>query len=146
VVDYVIERPWNAKLKVLCWKIGESFIKQKGREKDVYGKLYEQKKMEYHQRNEAGEYKARCVTILATKNFGADTIARGKYSQGLLPDGHIHAMARRWAVKMFLSHWFAQAYQIMHDKAPPLPFAMMMLGHSTIIPVPNSEVGLKKVA
>lgn len=38
------KRPFNAKLKTLCWKIGESFVKVSNNDKDVYGKLYKIRK------------------------------------------------------------------------------------------------------
>jgi hypothetical protein len=37
-------RPWNASLKVLCWKIGESFVKLSGREDAFYGQVYKKRK------------------------------------------------------------------------------------------------------
>lgn len=33
------KRPFNAGLKVLCWKIGQSFLKQSNHDDDFYGKL-----------------------------------------------------------------------------------------------------------
>jgi hypothetical protein len=38
------KRPYNADLKVLCWKIADSFKKQSGREGCFYGQLYLQRK------------------------------------------------------------------------------------------------------
>src|SRR5438105_10621563 len=34
------KRPWNARLKVLCWKVGESFVKTSGNPKSFYGPIY----------------------------------------------------------------------------------------------------------
>jgi hypothetical protein len=48
------KRPHNAKLKVLCWKIGDSFVKQQSRENDVYGKVYGERKRLELERNDAG--------------------------------------------------------------------------------------------
>ena len=48
------KRPWNAALKVLCWKAGQSFVKVSNLEKDFYGKLYQQRKRLETERNEAG--------------------------------------------------------------------------------------------
>ena len=39
------KRPWNADLKVLCWKIGDSFVKFSGRDDCFYGQLYKQRKI-----------------------------------------------------------------------------------------------------
>ncbi len=48
------KRPFNAKLKTLCFKIGESFVKVKSREQDVYGKIYKERKALEMSRNEQG--------------------------------------------------------------------------------------------
>ena len=39
------KRPWNADLKVLCWKIGDSFVKFSGRDDCFYGQLYKKRKI-----------------------------------------------------------------------------------------------------
>lgn len=123
-------RPWNASLKTLCWKIGESFIKVKGREDGVYGHLYAERKAYEQQKNAAGDYKDLAERILASKNFRGDTVTKRAYQEGRLSDGHIHARARRWAVKIFLSHWHEVAYLDHFKKAPPAPFAIAILGHA----------------
>src|SRR3990167_8778391 len=50
------KRPWNASLKTLCWKIGESFVKVSNMEKDVYGKVYQQRKELEAVNNDAGKF------------------------------------------------------------------------------------------
>jgi hypothetical protein len=64
------------------------------------------------------------------KKVGKATKAYKHYSVGKYPPGHIDAMARRWAVKIFLSHlhdaWYRQAY----GKAPPAPFPIAIQGHA----------------
>lgn len=37
-------RPWNAQLKTLLWKIGQSFVKVSNRDDDFYGHLWQQRK------------------------------------------------------------------------------------------------------
>lgn len=46
-----VKRPWNAALKTLVWKIGESFVKMANREDDFYGKFYRARKTYEWQRN-----------------------------------------------------------------------------------------------
>lgn len=132
------KRPWNASLKTLCWKIGESFVKVKGRDSDVYGNVYEERKAYEHERNERGEYAEQAASILATKKFRGDTKAKAAYEACRLPDGHIHARAKRYAVKLFLAHWHEVAYIERYGKAPPSPYAIAMLGHAHKIPVPKA--------
>ena len=131
-------RPWNAGLKVLCWKIGESFVKQSGRDKDTYGKLVLERKAFEIARNERGELAEQAAEILRTKNIGKSTEAYKAYIVGKLPPAHIHARAKRWAVKLFLSHWHAVAYREHFGKLPAEPYSLEVLGgHVHKIEVPN---------
>lgn len=125
------KRPFNARLKVLCaFKLGESFVKFQNHENDVYGKLFAQRKREYTFRNEAGAFAEEAARILASKKLGKDTEAYKHYSAGKLPPAHIHARARRYAVKIFLSHYHAEAYRNHFKTEPPKPFAIAILGHA----------------
>lgn len=127
------KRPYNAALKVLCWKIGESFVKVSGNEADIYGKIYLQRKALEIQKNDAGEYAAQAATALQTKNYGKTTEAYKHYITGKLPPGHIHARAKRYAVKLFLSHYHAEAYRLHFGKEPPLPYPIAHLGHVHLV-------------
>lgn len=124
-----MKRPWNASLKTLCWKIGESFVKVSGHEDAVYGKIYLQRKEYETRRNEAGDLKEQAAAMLARKKFGKDTQARAHYEAGHLPPAHIHARAKRYAVKLFLSHYHDIGYRLRYNKAPPLPYPIAHLGH-----------------
>ena len=131
------KRPWNADLKVLCWKIGESFVRQGDKEDNIYFKLYAERKQLEISRNESGDYTEQAKLILSNKNWRKDSIAKAHYEIGKLPPAHIHARAKRYAVKMFLSHWHHVAYTIHYKKDPPIPYAIAFLGHSHVVPVPN---------
>lgn len=131
------KRPFNAKLKVVCWKAGESFVKVKGRDNDVYGKLYEARKALEQQRNDEGRYAEQAAEVLRRKNIGKDTEAYKHYSAGRLPPAHIHARAKRYAVKIFLSHWHHVAYEVATSSKPPVPFPIAHLGHAHYIGPPN---------
>lgn len=124
------KRPWNASLKVLCWKAGESFVKVSGRENDVYGHLYLERKAYEAAKNEAGEYAAQAAAKLERFKIGKSTEAYKAYSAGKLPPGHLHARAKRWAVKLFLSHWHEVAYRAKFGAEPPLPYPIAILGHA----------------
>jgi hypothetical protein len=104
-------RPWNADLKVLTWKIGQSFMKFSGQDKCFYGHLYQERKAQEVQRNLSGANAEAAARILIEKNFRGDTVARAAYMAGILPDGHVDARARRWTVKLFLSHYHYRAYE-----------------------------------
>lgn len=129
------KRPWNAKLKTLCWKIGESFVKTSKKADDVYGHIYVERKEYETTRNEAGLYSTQA-------NEGAMRVAKSTeaykaYTKGLLPDGHIHSRAKRYAVKMFLSHLHQVWYEMEFGEKPPKPFVISQCGHAHMIEPPN---------
>lgn len=99
------QRPWNAKLKVLAWKAGESFVKVSSNDKDIYGKVYRERKEYEIARNDRGDNAETAARILTEKKFGADTDARKHLEAGRLPPAQLHARAKRYAVKLFLAHW-----------------------------------------
>lgn len=146
------KRPWNAALKLLCWKIGQSFIKVQNHENDIYGKIFVKRKALEWTNNMKGEYKDQCASILASKNFDktgsgykfysgqiSPTWVRGvlesvKYfpesvkltsigdEHPMLPPAHINARASRYAVKLFLSHLHHVMYQDYYNVEPPRPY------------------------
>jgi len=79
-------RPWNAQLKCLCWKIGESFVKTSGNPRDFYGKIWLKRKAEEWERNKRGEYSAQCDAALAKLRPGGDQEARYWYEGRLSPE------------------------------------------------------------
>lgn len=188
------KRPWNAKLKVLCWKIGESFVKFSNNPDCYYGKVYKERKELEWRRNldgtladqardaigrmkqddsaalawykgeispvvakywlDAGwpftegtppkrliptvaEWSASPVTHPGARRLLAaevdmehtDSLASAKRGLPMLPPAHIHARAKRYAVKLFLAHWFEVAYRDWYAEEPPLPFPIAQRGH-----------------
>ena len=90
------KRGWNAKLKVLCWKAGQSFMKKQNHPKDIYGKIYVARKRLEQERNDTGAYAEQAAAYLAAKRWGKDTESYKAYSAGRLPKGQIDARARRY--------------------------------------------------
>jgi hypothetical protein len=131
------KRPWNAALKVLCWKIGESFVKVSTNANDVYGKVYIDRKGQEQAANEVGTFAEQAKKILETRKIGHDTDAYKAYSIGKLPPAHIHARAKRYAVKLFLAHYHHVAYELQFKTAPPRPYVIEHLGHVHFIAPPN---------
>jgi len=131
------KRPWNGSLKRLCWIIGESFVKVSYLESDTYGKVYLARKKQETERNDLFEFKAQAEHILLTKNFSADTEAKKHYLTGKLPPGHIHARAKRYAVKLFLSHLHHVMYELHYQTPPPKPYVIDHLGHAHFLAPPN---------
>lgn len=80
------KRPWNAKLKTLCWKLGMSFIKVSNREDAVYGKVYRERKDYEIARNDRGENADKAANVLATRKVDTSTDAY-KWLAGCYPLG-----------------------------------------------------------
>ena len=128
------KRPWNAQLKVLCWKIGQSFMKQSGRDDAFYGQLYKQRKQLEVERNESGHYAQAAADVLAKRPRHAQAAI---YREGKLPPGHLDARARRWLVKLFISHWHHVAWEHHYGEPPAKPYVITYLGHAHIIDPPD---------
>jgi len=123
------KRPWNASLKVVCWKIGESFVKVSGNEKSLYGRIYRERRALETAKNEELAYKDQAEAALARKNYKKSTEAYKSYIKGMLPSKHIMNRAQRYAVKLFLSHLFAYWYEKEYGKKAPAPYCFEHLGH-----------------
>ena len=123
------KRPWNAKLKTLCWKAGESFVKVSGDPEAYYGQTYAQRKAQEVAKNEAGDFAEQAAAILEKKRIGKDTEAYKAYSVGKLPPAHIHARAQRYAVKLFLAHLHEVMHETIIGTPAPLPYPIAHLGH-----------------
>jgi hypothetical protein len=125
--------PYNARLKTLCWKLGESFVKVSGKEGATYGQLYAQFKLEEIARNETGKYKDAAARELASKKFKAeDSVTKKRLLAGMLSDAHLHSRAKRRAVKIFLSHYWTMGRQA---RGLPIrdPYSKGIQGHDGII-------------
>ena len=123
------KRPFNASLKTLCWKLGESFVKVSGHENDFYGKIYKQRKEEEIKKNEDLKFADQAKEKLEKFKIGKTTDAYKAYSIGKLPPAHIHARAKRYAVKIFLSHLHEAWYQHHYGKPAPVPYVFAHAGH-----------------
>lgn len=130
-------RPWNARLKVLCWKIGESFVRVHNNPRDYYGKIYVERKTLEQERNAKFELEEQAHAALASKRFKKTTDAYKHYSAGQLPPKHIHQRAKRYAVKLFLAHWHEVAFWHHFNRPPPEPYAIVHLGHAHRSTPPN---------
>lgn len=133
------KRPWNADLKVLCWKMGESFVKVSGSDDAYYAKAYKERKLLEIERNERGDFAAQAASALENKKYDKTTDAYKAYIQGKLPPAHIHARARRYAIKLLLSDLHHVMYVAHHGKEPPLPYAIGIMGHAHIKHGPGVE-------
>jgi hypothetical protein len=136
----LVKRPHNAEFKKLCFKLGESFMHVSGHEERNYGHIYRERKEFETEKNANGDYADQAA--LHEKRVGASTEARKWYKKGMLPPGHIHARAKRYAVKIFLAHLHEVMYRYYVKAAPPKPYPIVHLGHAheirPFVPIPES--------
>lgn len=132
------KRPFNAKLKTLLWKAGQSFMKFSNNEKCYYGHVYRARKEYEIANNESGKLAAQAAEGLT--KVGKNTEAYKYYSIGKLPPGRIDARARRYAVKLFISHLHGEWYRNHYKTEPPMPYPIAMLeNHTHFIPPPHID-------
>jgi len=129
IISVLSRRPWNASLKVLCWKIGESFVKVSANENDTYGKVWINRKEYETEKNELGDYANQCPGYLGRLR-DKNTPTYKTLQTGMLPAGILHARSKRYAVKLFLAHWWEESYRRHFKKEPPLPYPIAHLGHT----------------
>jgi hypothetical protein len=132
------KRPWNAELKTICWKAGQSFIKVSGKDDAFYGKLYVQDKERRMAKNEAGDYAELAAQTLREKNI-RDKDLKATLESGKLPQGRIVAQAARYATKLFLAHWHEVAYRDHFKTEPPKPYIIEHGGHVHYIAPPAGK-------
>lgn len=128
--------PWNARLKTICWKISDSFVKCHNRPGCIYGQYYAERKAKEIEMNLRGKLAEQAKKCLAEKRIGNKEVL-AILKQGMLPAGAIEARAKRWTVKLFLAHWHDVAYRAQYGKAPPLPYPIAYMGHTHVIEVPQ---------
>jgi len=132
------KRPWNATLKTLCWKVGQSFMKFSNADDCFYGHIYRDRKALEVERNESGQNKDTALTILKEKKIGKTTDAYKHLTNGKLPPAQLDARARRYSVKLFLSHMQLVWWFIEYGELPPKPYILdKQGGHAHMIVPPN---------
>lgn len=121
--------PYNARLKVLCWKMGESFVKVSGKEGATYGHIYARFKAHEIDKNASGRYANAAQAELQKKSFKRENVTKKKLESGQLSDAHLHARAMRKAVKQFLSDYWVVGRKA-RGLPVTLPYAFEVLHHS----------------
>jgi len=130
------KRPWNALLKTVCYQIADSFVKHSNNEKCFYGHVYRKRKQLEWERNQAGAYAEQAFEKLRTKRV-TDPGSRAWLERGMLTPGHIDMRARRYAVKLFLSHFHWVLYETTYRRPAPRPYVIEHLGHADLIVPPH---------
>lgn len=128
LIDYMSMPPYNTELKKLCYLIGESFVKVSNRG-SLYGEIYKERKALETMRNENLEYKEQAERMLKEMNYSKTTDTYKCLSEGKLSPAHINMRAKRYAVKIFLTHFFEASYIYAYKKNPPDIYPIAHQGH-----------------
>lgn len=129
------KRPYNAKLKVLVWKIGESFSRIRGKDA-LYAQLLNQRKEYEEAQNIRGAYAERAQEIMDRKGYRKDTGAWKHLEDGKLPPSMIEQRVRRWTAKMFLAH-FLETWRSIEGLPIVKPYPVEHMGHAHEIAPPE---------
>lgn len=104
---------FNMKLKSLCWRIAGNLLKAKGK----YYLYYLQQKTTYQKR-------------FGDEGKNIIPAHKGKEKEGEIYEGHIHLMALRKMIKLFLSHLWA-VWRTSEGLPVTQPYAIDKLEHQT---------------
>lgn len=174
IVAALARKPYNGALKTICWKIGDSFVKLSGRQDAFYGQLYKQRKAAEWVKNLNGDFQETARQSMAKKKYGkatdqyawytgqcspdkvrelmaagqtlSPTACKGDSGFPMLSPGHIDARARRYAVKIFLSHLHECWFRTHFGEEPPKPFAISIQGHAHYLPPPQLGEAMAEAA
>jgi hypothetical protein len=97
--------PWHPTLKAVAYWAGESFIRSRNHPGSFYGPLYVARRAYEQEQNNQGRLKAEAERTLR-RGYRWRAKTREIYESGMLPPAHLTARARRWTVKLFLSHFY----------------------------------------
>ncbi len=123
LTDALARRPWNAQLKsICCFRLGETLYKFHKRDECFYGKLMIAKKVELEEANAEKRFAVEARRKLAEGKIGKTTEAYKRLLEDRLPQGQIHDRARRWTVKLFVSHLHHVMYWDYFGCEPPHPY------------------------
>lgn len=129
------KRPYNARMKQLCFHFGECIKRTHNSPNSFYGRIYEEQKAKVIARNNAGEYAERARHFVSNSPD-----VKKKLAEGFLPDGNLDRQATRFVTKIFLSHLHALMFWDKFGRPPPKPFAIAILGHAHELPIPMTEM------
>lgn len=133
------KRPYNAKLKTLCWRLGECLKKVSKHPDCFYGALYQRRKVLELKRDAEGLNEEEAHKRLDKARIKGSRISpaqRKIWESGHLQPIGIDRRAMRWAIKIFLSHYHYVGRTILTGEAPE-PWIIVHGGHTKWIEPPN---------
>lgn len=114
---------YNTQLRMMCWRLGGALLKAKGR---FYG-VYLQEKDLYTQR-----FLNRGFKIVPASQLPKDAKGKKREEQKYVSEGHIHNMAMRKMIKLFLACLF-MVWREAEGLPTASPYVIEKLGHKGLI-------------
>ena len=115
-----VQSRWNPDLRKLGYQLGDCFVRAGGPYRELYD-CYKARDRAVHP-----------DPVTKTDKSGKLMKTREGKAWKMYTDGHIHARARRYAVKIFLSHLW-QAWRELEGLLVRGPYAVEYLGHTKIL-------------
>lgn len=131
LTSFIAKPPYNKDLKIKTFIIGKSFV-MNAKRGSLYGEIIARRKEEELFKNERRAYKDQAQKILDTKNI-SDKKTLETLRDGKLTLGHIDTRARRYGVKLFISHVYEAMYYDKFGKEPPKTYVIEHMGHHDYI-------------
>lgn len=129
---FMAKPPYNKELKVLCYNIGECLKKQCNKPNSLYGRMYKDRKAYETAKNEHLDYKDQAEKALKEKNYTNKEVIEVLKSGKLIP-GHIDMRACRYAVKMFISHFYEMYYLSEFGETPRTPYILGCMDENLVM-------------
>jgi len=136
--------PYNAQLKSLCWLQGGQFMLLKHNKNSLYARIFFERYAWEKIRNDKLIYKDYAYQQLEEYNYDKNTSAYKCLVEGKLSDAHLIARARRYTVKMFISHLFEAMYYFEYNKLPPNPYILSYTEHRDYIEPEVPYIGFEE--
>ena len=131
LTSFLAKPPYNKALKEKTFVIARSFVMNSKRG-SLYGEIIAKRKEEELFKNERREYRDQAERILQTKNI-TDKATLETLRDGKLTLKHIDTRARRYGVKLFISHVYEAMYYDKFGKEPPKTYVIEHMGHHDYI-------------
>lgn len=128
-------REFNLQLRSMCWRLGTSLMRAKGK----YYDFYQEKKVA-----DIAKIQQRGITILPQEELDRLKKKKNFDPTVYMSEGHVHGRALRKAIKLFLSHLWV-VWREAEGLTIAKPYAHAELGHQHYIdPWDFAEQKLKK--
>ena len=114
---------YNSQLRSMCWRVGSSLLRAKGKFYDYYLK----EKDKYYQK-----YENQGIKIVPATSLPKDKDGKRYEPEGMISEGHVHNQAMRKMVKLFLASLWV-VWREAEGLALTKPYAIDKLGHNSYI-------------